>query len=95
MSQQWVRKTILSGDSSSISKNVKFSEKSLQQLQENMKEMRRERNKKFYERQAFKERGKRATENKVVTPEVKRACFKLIIELGRKVTTEKIRTVLL
>lgn len=83
MSQQWVQKTVIGGSNST--KNVKFSDKDQKQLILSMKEMRRQRNTKFYERQAIKERGKKATENKVVTPEVKRACFKLIIELGRKV----------
>ena len=50
-----------------------------------MIEMRRQRNAKFYERQAFKEKGKVPTDSKVITPEVKRACFKMIIELGRQV----------
>ena len=94
LSQQWVRKTILSDSSSSISKNIKFSEKSQQKLLENMKEMRKERNAKFYERQAFKEKGKIATENRVITVEVKRACFKLIIELGRTVKLHIFRTTL-
>ena len=50
-----------------------------------MIEMRSQRNAKFYERQAFKEKGKVPTDSKVITPEVKRACFKMIIELGRQV----------
>ena len=50
-----------------------------------MIEMRRQRNAKFYERQAFKEKGRVTTDSKVITPEVKRACFKMIIELGRQV----------
>ena len=66
-------------------KNVKFSEKDQKKLQEDISKMRSQRNALFYERQAIKESEGRATEFKVIHPEVKRACFKLIIGLGQKV----------
>ena len=66
-------------------KNVKFSEKSQKEMKEDMAQMRKERNAQFYEREAIKESEGKATEFKVIHPEVKRACFKLIIALGQKV----------
>ena len=80
-----MRKEILGGSNSGGTKNVKFSEESHNSLVENITQMRKERNAEFYERQALKEKQGRATENKVVHPEVKRSFLKLIIELGRKV----------
>ena len=66
-------------------RNVKFSDKSQKDMKKDMVQMRKERDAQFYERQAIKESEGKATEFKVIHPEVKRACFKLIIALGQKV----------
>ena len=85
LSQQWVQKDILGSSNSGGTKNVKFSEESHNLLVDNISQMRKERNAEFYEREAFKEKLGRATENKWIHDGVKRSCLQLIIELGRKV----------
>ena len=47
--------------------------------------MREERNALFIEKIALKEKEAKATEQRVIHPDVKNACFKLIIDLGSKV----------
>ena len=75
----------MSGSNLVKRKNVKFSDKSQKDMKEDMAQMRKERNAQFYERQAIKESEGKATNFKVIHPEVRRACFKLIIALGQEV----------
>lgn len=80
-----MREKVLGSSNLVTGKNVKFSDKSQKKLIEDMAQMRKERNAQFYKRQAIKESEGRATEFHWIHAEVKRACFKLIIGLGRKV----------
>ena len=85
-SQQWVREKIL-GDGRTLSAlNVEFSQKSQQKLVENMEKMRTNRNSRFMEKLALKAKEGKATEGRIIHLHVKLACFRLIIELGKKVT---------
>ena len=86
--QQWVREKILCGSTVISSQNIQFNEKSQQNLVKNLYKMREERNALFIEKIALKEKEAKATEQRVIHPDVKHACFKLIIDLGSKVNDE-------
>ena len=84
-SQQWVQKKILSKEKTFTVGNVKFSDKSQQKLIDDMKKMRQKRNSRFLEKLAEKAKEGKASERRIIHLNIKQACFKLIIELGKKV----------
>lgn len=84
-SQQWVQEKILAKEKTSLVGNVKFSDKSEQKMLENMKKNRQNRNSRFLENLAQKAKEGKASEQRIIHLNVKLACFKMIIEFGKKV----------
>ena len=84
-SQQWVQKKILGKEKTFSVGNVKFSDKSEQKMLDNMEKNRQNRNSRFLEKLAQKAKEGKASEQRIIHLNVKIACFKMIIEFGKKV----------
>ena len=87
-SQQWVNQKILGQSSGSSAKNVKFSDKNQKNTADKMKRFREKRDNLYLERLALKAKEGKATKKRIVHLDVKMACIKLIIELGKEVFTK-------